>query len=395
MPTAKEAILKKMNKNLLAMKPGIIRAFDEKVSSIPDIVKLTLGEPDFDVPDHIKAAAIKSIEDNDSHYAPSNGSMALRQAISSFMKDRYGLDYKADSEIIVTVGATEGIFDSLTAVLNPGDGLLVPSPIFPFYVSDGQLEGVDTISVDTSDDGFKLTPAKLSATIAEYGDKIKALVLNFPSNPTGVTYSADELKALADVISKTDIVVISDEIYAELSYDQKHVSIAKFLPDQTLVLNGVSKSHAMTGYRIGFIAGPANLISLITIVHQCTTTTASNPAMAAAVEAFGTEAGKEDTKKMKEAYRQRRDFLYEALTKLGFQIANPGGAFYLFAKIPEGQNQDDMAFCVELAEKAKVAFIPGSAFGKGGQGYVRLSYAASMDNLKKVASRVTKFMNDK
>lgn len=394
MPEVKPSLLQHLNRRLNSVQPNAIRAFDTEVSAIPDIIKLTLGEPDFNVPEHIKQAAISSIENNDSHYAPSNGTVALRQAAATFLEKRYGIQYAPDNELIVTVGASEGIYSTLTTILNEGDKVLLPSPNFPLYDPVTLLSGATPVYVDTSDNGFVLSPEALREAIATHGEALKAVVLNFPSNPTGVTYSEAQVVALAEVLATTDLIVISDEIYSELTYDAEHVSMAKYLPEQTIVLNGVSKSHAMTGYRIGFIAGPAALIAKIGMIHQFAITTASNPAMAAAVEALASEAGREDTLSMKAAYQKRRDFVWEAMTQLGFDIPKPAGAFYIFAKIPADLPfaDDDFAFARDLAHQAALAVIPGSTFGRGGEGYVRLSYAASDAQLQEAMVRLTRYV---
>jgi len=394
MPKAKTTLLSSFNKRLDLVKPSAIRAFDNEVSEIPNILKLTLGEPDFDVPDHIKAAAIQSIEGNDSHYAASNGTLASRQAVTNFLNNRYGLQYDAESEVIVTVGATEAIYSVLTSLLNSGDKVLLPSPIFPLYIPVTLVGGGEPVFVDTSSNNFVLSPEMLKQAIREHGDSIKAIVLNFPSNPTGVTYSETEVKALADILRDTSIVVISDEIYSELTYETTHVSMAKYLPEQTILLNGVSKSHAMTGYRIGFLAGPAEVVKKLGLIHQFTVTTVTNSSMAAATEALNTEAGREDTLIMKKQYKERRDFVFDTMTSLGFAIPKPAGAFYIFAKIPEKFEQDDTKFARDLAQKNQLAVVPGSSFGPGGEGYVRLSYAASMSKLQDAMNRLTKYMNE-
>ena len=219
MPTMKESLSQRLNQDLAKIQPKEIRAFDAKVSAMPDMIKLTLGEPDFDVPEVAKAAAVDSITANDSHYAPGNGSVVLREAATDFLADRYGLTYDADTEVVITIGATEAIYATLTAVLNPGDKVLIPTPTFPLYDAITLMNGGEPVYLDTSATGFVLTPAQLRAAIAEHGDAIKAIVLNYPSNPTGVTYSAAELKALATVLAETDIIVIADEIYSELVYE--------------------------------------------------------------------------------------------------------------------------------------------------------------------------------
>ncbi|MCD7131647.1 aminotransferase class I/II-fold pyridoxal phosphate-dependent enzyme [Limosilactobacillus balticus] len=392
MPATKKEILSRLNNNFAKLTPGGIREFDYQVSSIPGIIKLTLGEPDFNVPAAMKQAAIDSINANDSHYAPGNGTLALRQAIAHFMQDRYQLDYDPENEIAVTVGATEGIFASLSTIINPGDEIIIPTPTFPFYMAVTKILGGIPIEVDTSSDGFVLTPERLQNVLGEHPNA-KGLVLNYPSNPTGVTYTQDQIKALADTVKSTSLIVIADEIYSELVYGATHTSIANYIPEQTLILNGASKSHAMTGYRIGFIAGPQELMKSVSAIHAMLVTAASNPAMAAAVAAFDTDEGKTATQEMKEAYEQRRDFVVNSLQKLGFRLINPQGAFYIFAKIPAQYGNDDLKFATDLANEGKVAVIPGSFFGAGGQGYVRISYATSMDTLKQAMTNIAEFIN--
>lgn len=393
MPAVKSGLLKNLNANFGRLKPVGIREFDYRASVIPGIIKLTLGEPDFNVPDAMKQAAIDSINANDSHYAPGTGSAKLRKAIAGFMQDRYGLDYDPNSEITVTVGATEGIYASLAALINPGDEILVTTPTFPLYMAVTTLLGGTPVEIDTSDDQFVLTPERLKQVIAAH-PKAKAIVLNYPSNPTGVTYTSEQIAALAGAVKDTDLVVIADEIYSELVYEGHHTSIAKFIPGQTLVLNGASKSQAMTGYRVGFIAGPQELMKPVSAVHAMMVTAAADPMMAAAAVGFSTEEGKQATLKMKAAYKQRRDILVPALRELGFQITNPNGAFYVFAKLPEKFGTDDVKFATALATEGKVAVIPGSYFGAGGQGYLRISYATSMENIKEALKRITKFVEE-
>lgn len=392
MPATKKEILNRLNNNFTKLTPGGIREFDYQVSSIPDIIKLTLGEPDFNVPAAMKQAAIDSINANDSHYAPGSGTLALRQAIAHFMQDRYQLEYDPENEIAVTVGATEGIFASLSTIINPGDEIIIPTPTFPFYMAVTKILGGIPIEVDTSSDDFILTPARLQSVLEEHPNA-KGLVLNYPSNPTGVTYTQDQIKALADTVKSTNLIVIADEIYSELVYGATHTSIANYIPEQTLILNGASKSHAMTGYRIGFIAGPQELMKSVSAIHAMLVTAASNPAMAAAVAAFGTNEGKAATQEMKDAYEQRRDFVVNNLQKLGFKLINPQGAFYVFANIPEQYGNDDLKFATDLANEGKVAVIPGSFFGAGGQGYVRISYATSMENLTRALDNIAAFIN--
>lgn len=391
MPKMKASLQNQFNTNLSRVQPTPIRVFDNQASSIPGIVKLTLGEPDFNVPDVAKQAAIDSIKANDSHYSAGNGSLELRQAIADYMQDRYDLQYDPASEIAVTIGATEAIYASLFSLINPGDQVLIPTPTFPLYEAVVNLLGGQAININTSSNDFILSPEMLKQALAEHHN-VKAIVLNYPSNPTGVTYSAEQLKDIADVLAETDLVVIADEIYSELIYDGQHTSIAKFIPGQTIILNGASKSGAMTGYRIGFMAAPADLMRRLGMVHSIMITSPSDPAMAAAVPIFASQAGRQATQEMKAAYKERRDFLVDRLQKLGFEVTTPNGAFYVFAKLPAGQGLDDVAFATKLAKEGKVAVIPGSYFGDGGEGYLRLSYATSMDNLQLAAERIGKML---
>ena len=392
MPQMNANLNHQFNTNLSRVQPTPIRVFDNNASKIPGIVKLTLGEPYFNVPDVAKKAAIQSINDNDSHYSAGSGTTQLRQAIANYLQNRYDLTYDADSEIAVTIGATEAIYASLFAIINKGDQVLIPTPTFPLYEVIVNLLGGEAINIDTSDNDFVLSPDALKKALADH-DHVKAIVLNYPSNPTGVTYSADQLKAIADVLADTDLVVIADEIYSELIYGGHHTSIAKFIPGQTIVLNGASKSGAMTGYRIGFMAAPAELMKRIGMVHSIMITSPSDPAMAAAVPIFDSDDGHQATLDMKAAYEARRDFLVAALQKLDFTVTTPRGAFYVFAKIPADQGTDDVKFATKLAQEGKVAVIPGSYFGDGGEGYLRLSYATSMDNLKLAVDRIKDLLN--
>lgn len=387
-----ETLVNHMNHEIAAIQPSDILAFSAEIANIPGIVRLTLGEPDFNTPEHVKQAAIESIEADESHYAPSNGTLALRTAAAEFLAAKYDVHYDPASEVIITAGATGGIYTALTSILNPGDEVLIPTPIFPLYIAIVKLSGATPVFMDTSDNGFVLSPDQLQTTLAAH-PKTKAVVLNFPSNPTGVTYRHDDLKALAAVLANQPIFVLSDEIYSELTYGEPHESIANYLPTQTILLNGVSKSHAMTGWRIGIMCAPKAITAQLGKIHQFTVTSTTTNAQAAATEAL--KNGLDDAQVMKREYQERRDYLYDALNDLGFQSAKPEGAFYLFSKIPAGLPQNSMAFCRELAHEARVALIPGSSFGPGGEGYVRISYAASMADLKTAVTRLRTYVASK
>lgn len=387
-------LIKYTRKGLADAPSNPILKFSDYASKIPDVVKFTLGEPDFNTPDHIKNAAKKGIDDNHSHYAPSNGTMGLRKAAADFLAQKYGQKYDPETEVLVTNGVTESIFDTVCACLNPGDIMVVPTPIFPLYMSDVNIlnDGAKIVTIDTSKDGFKLTPAKLQAVLDEYGDKVRMLVMNYPTNPTGVMYSQEELDAIADVIRDKPIFALCDEIYSELNYDQPHASMEKSLHDQVVLMNGVSKAWAMTGYRIGIVCAPQAILEQIAKVHQTIVTTEPTPMQDAAEEAF--KNGMNDSEPMKREFQKRRDVLYQGLTDIGFECAKPQGAFYIFAKIPAGLEQDDSKFIYDLVDKAHVAVTAGSSFALGGQGYIRFSYAVSMDQINEGLRRIKKYVEE-
>ncbi|KRM67589.1 aspartate transaminase [Apilactobacillus ozensis DSM 23829 = JCM 17196] len=383
-------LIDQINDNLKNAKENSILQFNKEIAQIEDLIPLTLGEPDFNTPEHVKKAAVAAIENNESHYSNPRGIDALRKAVTQFLDNKYNLKYNPDTQVITTAGVTEGIYDVLATILNPGDNVIIPTPTFPLYQDDVILNGANSIFVDTEKDGFVLTADKLENVIKEHNGNVKAVIINTPGNPTGVAYTAEQLSALAEVIKKHNLFCISDEIYSELTYGRQHISIAKLAPDNTILLNGMSKSHAMTGWRIGFILGPKDLIDRINVVHQFAVTCVTDNAQFAALE--GLTNGADDGLEMKKTYEIRRDILRAGLEKAGFHSPQPSGAFYIFAKIPEQFTQDDFEFSRQLAHEAKVGVIPGSSFGKGGEGYIRLSYAASNDNIKKAVERIQKFV---
>lgn len=386
-------LTQRFNKNLDKIEVSMIRQFDQSISDVPGIKKLTLGEPDFTTPDHVKEAAKAAIDANQSHYTGMSGLPALRQAAADFVKEKYNLTYNPDNEILVTIGATEALSATLTAILEPGDTILLPAPAYPGYEPIANLVGAEIVEIDTTANDFVLTPEMLEKAILEQGDKLKAVLINYPTNPTGVTYSREQIKALADVLKKYDVFVVSDEVYSELTYsDEPHVSIAEYLPEQTILINGLSKSHAMTGWRIGMIFAPANFTAQLIKSHQYLVTAAATMAQFAAIEALS--VGKDDALPMKTEYMKRRDYIIDKMSALGFKIIKPDGAFYIFAKIPAGYEQDSFKFCQDFAREKAVAFIPGVAFGKYGEGYLRLSYAASMETIITAMDRLKEFMEE-
>lgn len=386
-------LTKRFNKQLDKIQVSLIRQFDQAISEIPGVLRLTLGEPDFTTPDHVKEAAKRAIDQDQSYYTGMSGLLTLRQAASNFVKERYQLDYNPENEILVTIGATEALSATLTAILEEGDKVLLPAPAYPGYEPIVNLVGAEIVEIDTTENGFVLTPEMLEKAILEQGDKLKAVILNYPANPTGITYSREQLEALAAVLRKYEIFVVCDEVYSELTYTgENHVSLGTMLRDQAIIINGLSKSHAMTGWRLGFIFAPANFTAQLIKSHQYLVTAANTMAQHAAVEAL--TAGKNDAEPMKKEYIQRRDYIIEKMTKLGFEIIKPDGAFYIFAKIPAGYNQDSFAFLKDFAHKKAVAFIPGAAFGQYGEGYVRLSYAASMGTIREAMRRLEEYMRE-
>lgn len=290
---------------------------------------------------------------------------------------------------MVTVGATEAINATLFSITNPGDKVAIPTPVFSLYWPVATLADADYVLMNTSEDNFKLTPERLESTLKEESN-IKAVILNYPVNPTGVEYTESEIRALAEVIKAHNLYVITDEIYSTLTYGVKHFSIASVIPERAIYISGLSKSHAMTGYRLGYVAGPAKIMEQIGKVHGLMVTTTTDSSQAAATEAL--EHGLDDPEKYRKIYQRRRDFVLDELAKMGIQAVKPQGAFYIFAKIPAKYGKNDMQFALDLAFEAKVGITPGSAFGPGGEGYVRMSYASSDENLHEAMERMKNFL---
>lgn len=365
-----------------------ILAYNELFAQIDDITLLTVGAPDFDVPDFVKEVGKKAIDNGFNGYSSSKGMPVLLDAFVNFLKRRYNLHYET-SQVFATTGESQGLAAVMQALINPGDGVIIPSPGFPQYELCTHINRGTFIPVDTSHTGFLLTRDALKTAKQSY-PQAKIVVLNYPSNPTGVTYSTEQLKELANTIAELDLLVISDEIYSELTYTTTHDSIARYIPDRTILLNGASKSYAMTGWRIGFVAAPQHLFEPLFKSHQSSTPVGSQFAHIAAATAFND--GDDIVQVMKESYNERRQFIVQELTRLGFDVPSPDGAFYVFPKIPAHIPLDDKAFATELAKQAKVGVIPGTVFGKGGENHLRLSYATSLDQLKKAMQRIETFI---
>ncbi|OIK05203.1 aminotransferase A [Bacillus sp. MUM 13] len=364
-----------------------IRKFYNMVAHIEGTLSLTLGQPDFPTPAHIKEAAKLAIDQDYTVYTHNAGFIELREAASQYVQKKYQLKYKADDEIIVTAGASEAIDIAFRTILSPGCEVILPGPVYPGYEPLIKMCGASPIYADTRSNGFRLTAEIIQSYITE---NTRCIVLPYPSNPTGVTLSREELQSIAELVKGRDIFILADEIYSELVYEQKHSSIAEFLRDQTILLNGLSKSHSMTGWRIGFLFAPASICRHILKVHQYNVACASSVSQKAAIAAL-TE-GFNDSLPMKEEYSKRREYVFQRLVDMNLEIVKPDGAFYFFVKIPANYDTS-LAFCLELVEKAKVAVVPGDAFSPLGEGYFRISFAYSLETLKTALDRMEKFLS--
>ncbi|MHC9532991.1 aminotransferase class I/II-fold pyridoxal phosphate-dependent enzyme [Dellaglioa sp. BT-FLS60] len=377
----------KINEAVNQIQLSGIRRFDEWVSKIEGISKLTLGEPNFITPQHIMDSVQKALDNGQTHYEASAGNPDLRQATADYYNEKYALAYSAEN-VLVTVGATEAIATALKTVTAPGNYVLMPVPCYPAYLPLMELQGVKPVFMDTRATDFKVTADLIEETLNKNADKeIVGFIFNYPTNPTGVSYQQDELVAIKNVLKLHDIWVMSDEIYCELTYDQPHISMASLYPEGTILIMGLSKSHAMTGWRIGFVLAETRLITAMKKVHQYHVTTAATLSQVAALEAV--KNGKQDSTPMREVYRIRRDRLVTSLKKIGYHLIEPDGTFYLFVQIPEKLKVSSIAFCQQLALQEKVAVIPGSAFTEYGEGYFRISFAASDEQLSKVVVALT------
>lgn len=376
-----------INKEVAAIEISGIRKFSNMVADVEGMISLTIGQPDFPTPEHVKQAGIQAIEQNATTYTHNAGDRNLRHAASAFVQRKYGLTYNPETEVIVTIGASEAIDVALRTILEAGTEVILPGPIYPGYEPIIRLCGATPVYVDTRDTAFKITAEKIKQAITE---KTRAVILPYPSNPTGVTLTKEELGAIAEVIKDHDIYVLADEIYSELTYDAPHASIASFIPEQTIVINGLSKSHAMTGWRIGFLFAQEWLAQHIIKVHQYNVSCASSISQKAAIEAL--TAGINDAEEMKAEYMKRRSFVSQHLDELDLEYVMPNGAFYFFVKLPSYLTLNSFDFAVDLAKKGKVAVVPGSAFSKYGEGYFRISYASSIEMLTEGFKRMKRYL---
>lgn len=372
------------------IKPSGIRKFFDILETMTDAISLGVGEPDFQTPWHIRDAGIYSLEKGFTKYTSNAGMTDLRREICNYLDRRFSLRYDPDSQVLVTVGGSEAIDLAIRCITNPGDEILVPEPSFVCYGPIAELaSGVPVPIPLTADNEFRLSPVQLEAVITP---RTKALVLPYPSNPTGGIMEQADLEAIVPILKQHGIIVISDEIYAELTYGQRHVSMANIpeMYEQTLVVNGMSKSYSMTGWRLGYVCGPQPLIAQMTKIHQYAIMSAPTTSQYAAVEAL--KNGDEDIERMKEEYDGRRRYLVDGLRKLGLSCFEPKGAFYVFPCIRStGLSSED--FCEQLLVQQKVACIAGNAFGESGEGFVRMCYAASMQDLEEALRRIGLFLD--
>jgi aminotransferase len=366
-----------------------IRKISNLVSTIPGALTLTIGQPDFPTPRHIIEAGQRALEENKTVYTPNPGLLELREAASRFVQQKYGQTYRAADEVIVTVGASQAVDITLRTILTPGAEVILPAPIYPGYEPLIRLAGGVPVYVDTRDNNLKLTADLLEKHLTP---RTRCVILCYPSNPTGQVLTVQELQDLAHLLEERELFVLSDEIYSELIYGQSHHSIATVgsLRDKTIVINGLSKSHAMTGWRIGFTFAPAYLTQHMVKVHQYNVTCASSISQYAALEAL--KYGADDALPMRSAYENRRDYVYNRLIHMGFEVEKPQGAFYFFPSIARfGLKSEE--FAMRLLKEEHVAVVPGDAFTPYGEGYIRISYAYAQEVLEQALDRIERFVS--
>ncbi|GAB3057409.1 aminotransferase class I/II-fold pyridoxal phosphate-dependent enzyme [Salinicoccus sesuvii] len=367
--------------------PGI-RVFSNKVAEYQDGINLTIGQPDFPTPANVKEAAITAIRESRTGYSHNAGLLELRESVADFFQDTYNFSYAPETEIIVTNGASEGLDSVLRTIIEPGDEVILPAPTYSGYDSLVRLNGGTPVHMDISTSSFKPEAEAIKRTVT---NKTKAIIFNHPSNPTGVSLSYDEMAVLADTLKSLDVFVISDEIYSENTFAGKHTSFGSFasLRDKLIIIHGLSKSHAMTGWRLGFVLGPADTMKYVLRIHLNNSICASLPSQYAAIEAL--KNTRNFPLEMNEKYIERRDFLHEKLTGMGLDCEIPTGAFYIFPNIT-ATGFDDVTFAERLLEEEHVAVVPGSTFSKEGRNHIRISYASAMAHLEAGMHRMERFV---
>ena len=381
---------KPLGKIVEGLKPSGIRKFFDIVSEMKDAISLGVGEPDFDTPWHIRDEGIFALERGKTFYTSNAGLKELRKEICNYLKRHNNLEYDPTNEVLVTVGGSEAIDIGLRAMINPGDEVIIPQPAYVSYEPCALLAGATPVIINLkSDNDFRLTADELESAIT---DKTKVLVLPFPNNPTGAIMEREDLEAVAKICIKNDIYVLSDEIYGALTYKGKHVSVAEIdgMKERTILINGFSKAYAMTGWRLGYACGPKEIIKQMTKIHQFAIMCAPTTSQYAAIEAL--KNGDEDVDEMREAYDARRRFLLNAFKEMKLECFEPYGAFYVFPSIKEF-NMSSEEFATRFLQEEKVAAVPGNAFGQSGEGFLRISYAYSMDNLMLAMERLDRFVN--
>ncbi len=378
-----------LSKTVQAIPPSGIRKFFDIAAEMKDVVSLTVGEPDFVTPEHIRKVAIESLNRGETKYSSNSGMITLRQEIANYLERRFSLKYDPAKEVIVTIGGSEAIDNSFRALIEPGDEVIIPLPAYVCYPPLVKVAGGVPVIINTQEkDKFKLTPEQLKAAITP---KTKLLVLPYPNNPTGAIMTKEDLEPIAEILRGTDIMVLSDEIYAELTYGREHVSIASLpgMQERTIVVNGFSKAYAMTGWRMGFFAAPAPITAQILKLHQYAIMCAPTTSQYAAIEAI--KNGDEDVAMMRDEYNKRRTMLVEGLRKIGISVFEPEGAFYVFPNVGKfGLSSEE--FCTRLLKEENVAIVPGTAFGDSGEGFARISYAYSVDHIKTALEKMEKFV---
>ena len=377
-----------LSDTLKDIKPSGIRKFFDLLADMGDVTALTVGQPDFVTPWHIREAAIQSLERGHTYYTSNSGLMELRVEVANYMRRRFGLEYKSE-EVLITVGGSEAIDVAVRSLVNPGDEVIVPMPSFVCYEPIVRMAGGKAVIIETkAENGFKLTPEELRLAIT---DKTKMLILPYPNNPTGAVLDREELEALAEVLRDTNIAVLSDEIYAELTYGEAHVSVADIegMRERTVIASGFSKAYAMTGWRLGYLVGPSVWLKQMTKLHQYAIMCAPTVSQFAAIEAL--REGDADIEQMRAEYDRRRNFIYEGLTKIGIPVQMPEGAFYIYPYIG-GFGLSSEEFCQRLLMEEKCAIVPGTAFGDCGEGYARISYAYSVRHIEEALEKIERFV---
>lgn len=378
-----------LSDKVTSLKPSGIRKFFDIVSEMKDAISLGVGEPDFDTPWFIRDEGIYSLEKGRTFYTSNAGLKDLRREIANYIKRKHNINYDPENEVIVTVGGSEAIDIGLRAVINPGDEVIIPQPSYVSYEPCAILANAKPVIIELKEENeFRLTPQELLSAITE---KTKVLILPFPNNPTGAIMEKEDLEKIAKIAVEKDLLVMSDEIYSALTYKDRHVSIAELdgMKERTILINGFSKAYAMTGWRLGYACGPKDIIKQMTKIHQFAIMCAPTTSQYAAVEAL--KKGDEAVEQMRNSYNQRRRFLMTAFKEMGLECFEPYGAFYVFPCIKEF-NMTSEEFATKLLMEEKVAVVPGTAFGDCGEGYLRISYAYSLDNLKEAVSRIEKFV---